>query len=377
MHNVTFFPLGNADTCRIDLHDGRKLLFDFANIHDPDDKDDLRIDLAKELLDDLGEAQQDYFDVVAITHADDDHIHRFSEFFYLEHAEKYQEEGRIQIHELWVPAAVIIEEGLTGEARILRSEARHRLKQKKGVRVFSRLRRLQAWLEKEGLELDDFRHLITDAGQLVSGFDKSVDGVEFFAHSPFAKREDDELIYRNESSLVLQATFGYAGVDTQLILSADTTYDVWQEIVNITRYKERDYRLSWDIFKLPHHCSYTALSSEKGKDKTKPVDEVKWLFEQGKSGGIIVSTSNPIPNNDDSDQPPHRQAANFYKDIVSDIDGTFIVTMEHPSKSKPEPLVINIDTGGPNIENINKHELYAAVAPVIINRRPARPWSKL
>lgn len=376
MHNVTFFPLGNADTCRIDLNDGRKLLFDFANVHDPDDKSDLRIDLAKELLDDLEEAKQNYFDVVAITHADDDHIHGFSEFFYLEHAEKYQGEGRIKINELWVPAAVIIEEGLTGEARILRSEARHRLKKKNGIRVFSRPRRLRAWLEKEGLELDDFRHLITDAGQLVPGFDKSVDGVEFFAHSPFAKREDGELIYRNESSLVLQATLEYAGVDTQLILSADTTYDVWQEIVNITRYKGRDERLSWNIFKLPHHCSYTALSSEKGKDKTKPVDEVKWLFEHGRTGGIIVSTSNPIHNDNDSDQPPHRQAANYYKGVVSDIDGRFVVTMEYPSKSKPEPLIITIDAAGASINKNNDNRTIIMPAPVVPPRRPAQPWSK-
>lgn len=376
MHKLTFFPLGNADSCRIDLHDGKKLLFDFANVHDPDDKNDRRIDLAKALLNDLEDANRNYFDVVAFTHVDDDHIHGFSEFFHLEHAGKYQSDDRVKIRELWVPAAVIIEEGLTGEARILRSEARHRLKKKRGIRVFSRPRRLKEWLEKEGLELDDFRHLITDAGQLVPGFSKSQDGVEFFVHSPFATREDGELIFRNEASLVLQAKFEYAGIATQLILSADTTHDVWEEIVKVTRYKNRDEKLSWDVFKLPHHCSYTALGPEKGKHKTEPVDEVKWLFEQGKSGGIIVSTSLPIPDNDDSDQPPHRQAANYYKDVVSNIDGRFVVTMEYPFKSKPEPLVITIDSTGANIK-INNYGRFSVIPPpVVIPRRPARPWSQ-
>lgn len=47
-----------------------------------------------------------------------------SDFFYLEHAKKYQNGDRIKIKELWVPAAMITEEGSEDEARILQSEAR-------------------------------------------------------------------------------------------------------------------------------------------------------------------------------------------------------------------------------------------------------------
>ena len=42
-------------------------------------------------------------------------------------------------------------------------------------------------------------------------------------------------------------------------------------------------------------------------------------------------------------QPPHRQAANFYRKIRVEKDGEFIVTMEHPKPSDPKPLVIEID----------------------------------
>ncbi len=100
---------------------------------------------------------------------------------------------------------------------------------------------------------------------------------------------------------------------------------------------------SRDIFKLPHHCSYLSLGPEKGKDKTEPVPNVKWLFEdQGQGGGIIVPTSAPIPTRD-TDQPPHRQAANYHKDNVADKVGEFRVTMEFPITSKPEPMVIEIN----------------------------------
>ena len=43
-------------------------------------------------------------------------------------------------------------------------------------------------------------------------------------------------------------------------------------------------------------------------------------------------------------QPPHRQAANYYKeDAVDDANEQFKVTMEHPSAKAPKPLVIEID----------------------------------
>jgi hypothetical protein len=56
--------------------------------------------------------------VVAFTHLDKDHIGGASDFFYLEHATKYQDKNRIEIKTLWVPAAAIVEEGTEDEARI-------------------------------------------------------------------------------------------------------------------------------------------------------------------------------------------------------------------------------------------------------------------
>lgn len=341
MHKLTFYPLGNADCCKIDLSNGQKLLFDYA--HTRDDEDDTRIDLAKVLREDLEADERDYFDVVAFTHADDDHIRGSSDFFYLEHDKKYQSKDRIKIKELWVPAAMITEVGSEDEARILRSEAGFRLKQGKGIRVFSRPERLKEWLEKGGLTIEDRKSLITDAGQLVPGFDKSTEGVEFFVHSPFAAHVNDKVEDRNESSLILHATFDCEGQETKFIIIGDSTHEILTDIVNITKIHKREERLQWDIYDIPHHCSYKALSSEKGKDKTEPVPEVKWLLKQGSKGGILVSCSKPIPDNDEDDQPPHRQAASYYKEVASSIDGVFKVTMENPNTSKPRPLEITID----------------------------------
>lgn len=362
MHTATFYPIGNADTCLIELERGKKLLFDYANMGDPDDESDKRVDVASELRNVLEAAKRNYLDVVAFTHCDDDHIHGATEFFYLEHAEKYQSKDRIKINDLWVTSAMILEEGVDDEARILRAEARHRLIQGKGIRVFSRPEALADWLRENGISLDSRRHLITNAGQLVSTITKEADGVEFFVHSPFSKHCDEGDIDRNTASLVVQATFD---TDTKLLLAADTTYEVWQDIVNITKAHNNESRLAWDLYKLPHHCSYLSLGPDKGKSKTEPVEEVRWLLDQGLQDAIVVITSDPIPTGDTT-QPPHVQAYNCYKEHVAKINGQIKVTMEHPSIEKPEKLVIKID----HIAGATVAKQITAPA-VIVTSRPA------
>ena len=341
MHKLTFYPLGNADCCLIDLNNGQKMLFDYADVGDS-------IDLPAKLREDLETAKKDSYDVVAITHADKDHIKGFSDFFYLQHAKKYQNGDRIKIGTLWVPAAVILETTSNEDHRILRAEARYRLKKGKGIRVFSKPDLLEDWLRKEGIKLKDREHLITNAGQTIPGYNKFSEGVEFFVHAPFSESVDN-VIVRNDAALVVQATFEYMHEDTQLIMGADINHEVWTNIVRITQYYNRNERLKWDVFKISHHCSYTALSDEKGKTKTTPVSKVKWLFEQGHKKAILVSTSDPIPTVDTT-QPPHRQASNFYKEVAKNIEGDFKVTMEHPKASAPEPLVIKIDGSKAKVE---------------------------
>jgi hypothetical protein len=347
MHTIKFFPLGNADSCRIDTSAGRTCLFDYADMRNPDDSTDKRIDLPAELKRDLKSAKRNGYDVVGFTHLDDDHVHGAPAFFFFEHAAKYQSRDRVTIAEMWVPAAVIVEDNLDGDAAVVQAEARYRLKNKKGIRVFSRPDRLRDWMRKQKLDLSDYVDFIIDAGGVVPGFSLIDDGVEFFVHSPFAERCDDTtVIDRNDASLVFQVRFAEGAAQVDLILSADTTHDAWASIVKVTKYHKRQDRLRWNIFKLPHHCSYLALGPEKGKDKTDPVPEVKWLFEeQSQSGCYVVSTSDSIPTRD-TDQPPHRQAANYHRGVLARRDGDFMVTMEHPNVDAPQPIVLEIRSDG-------------------------------
>jgi hypothetical protein len=342
---ITVFPLGNADSARIDLADGRKILVDFGNQGNPEDRDDLRCDLAEEVRTDLRKLKRDNLDVVCFTHLDADHCEGASDFFYFHHAAKYQDGHRIKMDELWVPAAAITEDGLEDCARVIRQEARYRLKEGKGIRVFSRPEVLQNWARENGVNLEARKHLIVDAGILVPGFSKDgPEHAEFFVHCPFAWRtNENELVERNQDSIVFQITFKEDRVESYALFASDVDHETLSLIAQISKAHGNEHRLLWDFMKLPHHCSYTALGPDRGTDETEAVPDVKWLFEtQGNRGAYIVSTSKPIPvkgsTDDENVQPPHRQAANHHKRVVRENDGTFVVTMEHPKLSDPKML---------------------------------------
>lgn len=365
MPKITFYPVGNADTFVIDLAGGEKIIFDYANRR-TDDKDDKRCDLPAELRNDLG-TREDY-DVGAFTHMDTDHYDGMADFFYLEHDKKYQGKAadgktRIKIKELWVPAAVLTEELEEKESQAIQDEAWHRLRNKKGILVFSKPDSLKDEIEKRKIKFDDVKHLIIDAGKLAPTFTQAKHGVEFWVHSPHAHRqnEDDEVI-RNDHALVMLAAFKVGGVETKVQLFADVTHEVIAGIVDVTKKYKNEARLEWDVFKIAHHCSYLSLGPDKGKTKTEPVEQVKWLFEdQGQKGGIIVSTSDPIPIGDTT-QPPHKQAAKYYREVADDKDGEFRVTMEHPKESDPKPMVIEITASGAEVQKKLSAGAAAAVA---------------
>ena len=356
MHKLTFYPLGNADCCRIDLADGRKVLKDYANMRNADDPDEKRCDLPSLLRQDLRESRKAGFDVLAISHLDDDHFHGMSEFFELRHAKKYRGGDRVPFDEMWVPAAIVTEPDKSDEALLVQKEARHRLREGYGVRVFSRPKRLKDWLKKNGLTLEERRHLITDAGQLVPGYDAG--GVEFFVHSPFATRQDDnEVVQRNDDALVLHVTLTSGHRQSRVFLAADVPHEVLTDIVAVTEARGNGERLEWDINKLSHHCSYKSLGPRGDDGKVVPAANVERLFEDyGRPRSYVVSTSKPIPlpnTPEDKDvQPPHRDAADYYKRVARGHGGSFVVTMEHPSETTPRPMTFHLDEYGVTLKKV-------------------------
>jgi hypothetical protein len=379
IHKITCYPVGNGDTTQISLSNGRRILLDFCHREKAEDTETPEIDLKARLKEELKKAERDYFDAVVFTHADLDHIQGSTEFFELQHAEKYRGDGRIKIRELWVPAAMLLEEAekdeLSEEFVLLRQEARHRLLEGKDILVFSRPAALIEWLEPKlkdrGESANARDHLFIDAGTIVPGFSLNHDGVEFFCHSPFIKHCDEGDIIRNSAALVFNIRFRAADAHYDYLHIGDAHWEDIEEIVTTTRYHKNDDRLAWDLYNIPHHCSYLALSDDKGDIETQPTPLVKDLLLQGKNDAYIISSSKPIPDVKESYseiQPPHIQARKAYERHLREVAGRkFLVTMEEPNAKKPEPLVFEVTYGG-----ITWKRSASIGASAILTSRPLR-----
>ena len=357
-HTISFYPVGNGDTEQIVLMNERRVLFDFCHRQKGEDDDTPEIDLKTQLQDELKTAKRDDFDVVAFTHADRDHIQGSTEFFWLQHAEKYQGNDRIKIRELWMPAAMLLEEverdQQSDEFAILLQEGRYRLLEGKDILVFSKPPALMEWLipklKERGLPPNARNHLFVDAGTLVPGFSLAKDGVEFFCHSPFIKHCDGGDIIRNSAALVFNVRFVIDQMVYDFLEVGDATWEDLEDIVRATRWHKNDDRLCWDLFNIPHHCSYLGLSDDKGAQETEPKPLVKDLLLQGKRDASIVSCSNPIPDEKEAYeqmQPPHIQARKAYERHRREVGGRkFLVTMEEPNARRPEPIVFEVGPQG-------------------------------
>ncbi|MCW7503889.1 hypothetical protein [Leptospira paudalimensis] len=354
-HEIIFYPVGNGDTSQIILDNKKRILMDFRHIKKSEEENGgPEINLKKALGKELADANRDYFDVVAFTHGDEDHIKNSTEFFELSHASKYQGEGRIKINTLWVPASMILEqapsENQSDEFVIWRQEARYRLKKGEGIRVFSKPDRLKEWLKENDLSIDDRKHLITDAGQLVPDFSLDSDGIEFFCHSPFVKHVDENEEFRNEASLIFNIRIKIGAEIYDYLAIGDSKWDILEDIVTKSQKRKNEDRLKWDIFNVPHHSSYLALSDEKGKEITYPKDKIEELLLYGKEGSFLISSSHAIPDNKDAYeqiQPPHIQAKKCYEKYLNKVKGCmFLVTMEESDTSNPQPIKFIIDEAG-------------------------------
>lgn len=117
---ITFFPEGNAECVLLELNNGKRMLMDYANMHSSDSR---YTDLTESLK------NVDTFDVVMFTHPHDDHVKGAADFFYFNHAIKYRTGERAKIKELWISAAFFLDVNPCEDARVIRQEARYRLKE--------------------------------------------------------------------------------------------------------------------------------------------------------------------------------------------------------------------------------------------------------
>jgi len=342
---IKFYPLGNAETCLLELKDGAKILFDYADMR-TEATDDLRYDIKEEL------SSIKEFEVVMFSHAHEDHVKGASEFFYLKHAKKYQSDERSHIKELWVSAAFLLDTDLENQsdAKIIRNEARYRLKNAEGIKIFAAPDSLNDWLDDQGIDYDDIKHLIIHAGDIISisGYE---DEIEFFVHAPFSD-DSDEIQDKNDPSIVMQVRLLNEGYETNILITGDTPYSVLDKIVEISQEQENDDRLVWDIYDIPHHCSHTGLNEKEEKNTRimTPTENVQWLLERAQDNAYMIASCEEIT---EYTSPPHIIAKRTYEKYTAS-DVSFLATMEHKrlKDSKPYPIVFTIDDNGISLNEL-------------------------
>lgn len=380
MSTVTFYPVGNGDTSLIQTSKGKMILMDYFQNTDATHPDTPTYNIAKALKQKLDAADRNSFDVVAFTHADRDHINGSTDFFYLEFAKKYQDDNRIHIDELWVPAAILLEsttrDKQSDEFVTWRNEARYRLKNKLGIKVFSLPDDLKTLIESWEMTVDELSDHIIDAGTVVDTFSLAKDDLEFFVHAPFMKHcndaGDDIKKVRNEAALIFNVRFNASGSTYDYLAVGDSEAHVLEDVLDITKYHHREDRLRWDLFNIPHHCSYLALADEKGDKETEPLDKLKELLLMGNPDCYLICSSEAfLTDRQEAEkkvQPPHIQARRCYERYLTEVHGrAFKVTGEHGGTKHPQPLVVMIERAGISIKDaVNTAAMATATA------KPAR-----
>jgi len=74
-------------------------------------------------------------------------------------------------------------------------------------------------------------------------------------------------------------------------------------------------------------------------------------MSKGGQNAYLISSSDSIPS-EETTQPPHFQAAEYYKSLAEEKGRSnhFLVTMEHPNKKKPQPIVLEISRDGATLK---------------------------
>lgn len=342
---ITFYPEGNAECILLELSNGKRMLMDYANRYNSDNR-----------YTDLASAFNGIksFEVVMFTHPHEDHVKGASDIFYFEYADKYKSEGRIKIDELWISAAFLLDVNPCEDAWVIRQEARYRLKEckGKGIKIFAAPNSLCSWLKENGLSTDEKDHPIIHAGVLLDSSKHNLgDEVSIFTHAPFSEDAEDTED-RNEPSIVLQVSLNNLYQQTNLFITGDAPYNVLEKVVERSEHNDNTDYLKWDLYDIPHHCSHTGLSSQKGDKITEPSEKVKQLLSKyGQQNAVLVASCRAFSdiNGEDDTQPPHLQAKKAYQKYSKNSDGTtktLFVTSEYHGTQNPKPLRFAIDFNG-------------------------------
>ncbi|MEV5413168.1 hypothetical protein AB0K60_30560 [Thermopolyspora sp. NPDC052614] len=363
---AVFWPVGTGDSTTIVVSDEIMMQVDLHDLAKADDDDTHEVPIVDLLADALprGTDGKPYLAVFVLTHADKDHCSGFKELL-----------DRVTIGELWATPRLWREfddpdaPELCKDAKAFQEESIRRVEATKKAVAKGKDPDSGDRILVVGYDTDHDEHAYSELpdrflatpGDSITKLDgEDLRGrFEAFIHAPF---KDDCAEARNDTSLSMQITLTEdGGRNGKMLLFGDLAHDTIMKIFNYSEAKQRENYLEWDLLLAPHHCSKKVMYvREDGRDVLK--NDVLDAFERhAREGAVIVSSSCPIPSKDvDGNNPPHRKAADRYREIVD--SGNFLCTMEWPSEDDPSSIVFAVDSAGGRIVSDDAAELSAKAA---------------
>lgn len=367
---ITYFPVANGDCSLITLSDNCQILID-CNFTDElrDPKEPGRYDVHQHLLK-FGkklDGKIPHVDAFILTHSDQDHCRGFDTTFYTgdpaKYGDKHLKDNMLLIDELWFTRRIFSphEGKLSPSADAFRKEARRRIALHKagspdGDKPGNRIRIIGY---SDNPDYKGVEHLVTGPGNYIDIIDaKSKTDFRFFVHAPFKLETDSKWSERNDTSVVLQASFDVGGIKAAGIamFGGDAGAGIWSKILELSE----DETLQWDLFLAPHHCSWSFFSDQPHKDNKIPAKDSLTILSKKVGDGVVIASCKPIK--DDDDNPPHYAAKVQYVKAVG--EKKFYSLSERPDEKQPLPTTFEISANGPVLMDTKAAGVIASSAAI-------------
>ena len=360
---AVFWPVGTGDSSTVVINEQTVIQVDLHDLAKADDDGTQEVPVVDLLIEALpmGTDGRPYLAVFVLTHADKDHCAGFAELL-----------DRVTIGELWATPRLWREYAdpdapeLCKDAQAFQEESVRRVEATKDAVDNGREPGSGDRILVVGYDTDHDKHAYSELpdrflatpGDSITRLDGAnyAGRFEAFIHAPF---KADCAEARNETSLSMQVTLTEdGGQEGKLLLFGDLAHDTIMKIFTYSEDKDRAWSLEWDLLLAPHHCSKKVMYTRVDGTDVLQDDVLDAFGRHARDGAVIVSSSDPIPAKDvDGKNPPHRMAADRYREIVE--AGSFVCTMEWPSADDPSPVMFGVDAAGARILRTDVVELSA------------------
>lgn len=353
-HTIKFYPVDNADTTLIRLHDKTTILIDcqFRDGEENSDgntifpvKDDLLSSIEKD------SSANPFVDLFINTHPHEDHCLGFGKNFFYGDPKDYKTGNRdndeIIIGELWV-TQMIFSSDLCDDGLAIKKEVNRRKKlfdnKTSGWDSFGNRLRIIGYNESD-TTVEGLHYVPGKTVDTINGSKKET--FFLFIHAPFkhslvSAQADKDL---NQTSIVFQANFRTqvgGDVISRLMIGGDADHYTWEQVLKKSKEKNNTQRLEWDLFLSPHHCSWSFFNDRPQEDNPDPKDYSLEVLDYRKTNAHVIASSKKIE--DKEPNPPHYAAKQEYVKKIG--ESKFKNTAVHKGEKAPKPLIYTIDEDG-------------------------------